>query len=306
MPSLSSFPKIFTIGTSYIVDLLNGSDVEVTEKIDGSQFVFGKINGKLLCRSKGQEIFPGSQNKMFDLAVARIQEMALPEGVVYYCEYLQKPKHNVLEYSRTPKNNLVLYGVQRGVGGEFVRDREEILYQATHLGIDPVPLLLRGKVSILDLSRCLEQESYLGGQLMEGVVVKDYSRQFLLGGQPMPLMAGKLVRESFKEIHRAAGNPSSARSSWDTYKESYRTEARWEKAIQHLRDDGKLLGEPADIGPLIKEVRRDITEEAKTEIMAFLWREFGEELLRKSVAGLPEWYKGRLAGLNDQAPAPPS
>lgn len=43
--TLHSFPKIFAVGTSYIQDLLNG-EVEVTEKVDGSQFVFGKINGE--------------------------------------------------------------------------------------------------------------------------------------------------------------------------------------------------------------------------------------------------------------------
>ena len=67
------------------------------------------------------------------------------------------------------------------------------------------------------------------------------------------------------------------------------------KAIQHLRDEGNLACEPKDIGRLIQEVKRDISEEEINTIKSFLWREFGEELLRRSTAGLPEWYKQQLA-----------
>lgn len=48
--------------------------------------------------------------------------------------------------------------------------------------------------------------------------------------------------------------------------DSYRTEARWQKAVQHLRDEGKLLGEPKDIGPLMAEIWRDLVEEEKAEL----------------------------------------
>jgi len=42
----------------------------------------------------------------------------------------------------------------------------------------------------------------LGGCKVEGVVVKNYAKQFLLGGQPMPLMMGKFVSENFKEVNQ--------------------------------------------------------------------------------------------------------
>ena len=47
---IHAFPKIFTIGQDYISDLFK-DDVEVTEKVDGSQWVFGKVGGDLLRRS---------------------------------------------------------------------------------------------------------------------------------------------------------------------------------------------------------------------------------------------------------------
>ena len=78
------------------------------------------------------------------------------------------------------------------------------------------------------------------------------------------------------------------------FKENYRTEARWAKAAQHLKEAGKLEGTPRDIGKLIVEVKRDIEEEEMEAIKDFLFKQFGEELLRRSTVGLPEYYKNKL------------
>lgn len=51
---ISAFPKIFAIGTKYI-DSIFDNEVEITEKVDGSQFAFGKIDGEVYCRSKGNQ-----------------------------------------------------------------------------------------------------------------------------------------------------------------------------------------------------------------------------------------------------------
>lgn len=290
--NLSPFPKIFSLGTNYIRDIFK-DPVEVTEKVDGSQFVFGKIGGELQIRSKGAAIYLASPPSMFKAGVDYVATLDLPEGVVYYCEFLAKPKHNVLTYGRIPKNHLCLFGVMDANG---FHGRERVLEEATALDIDPVPLLLSGTVERPEeLHGFMQQDSYLGGAKVEGVVVKNYARPFLLGGQPIAVMAGKFVSEAFKEVHR--GNwkkENTGRGKWDLFVEGYRTEARWEKAAQHLRDAGKLTNTPKDIGILIAEVKRDISEEEIDEIKNFLWREFGSELLRRAGAGLPEWWKQRL------------
>jgi hypothetical protein len=159
-----------------------------------------------------------------------------------------------------------------------------------------VPKLYSGKInSSEELLKLLETESFLGKAKVEGVVVKNYYKQFLLGGQPMPLMAGKFVSEAFKEVHRATWKQEhTGPGKWEVFVQGYRTEARWAKAVQHLADKGVLANDPRDIGQLIKEVQRDIAEEEKEEIKNFLWQEFGSQLLRRSTAGLPEWYKESL------------
>jgi hypothetical protein len=290
---IRSFPKIFAIGTQYITDLFK-EPVEVTEKVDGSQFVFGKVGGKVCMRSKGAEIFPEAPQDMFKVAVDRVLNMELPEGFVFYCEYLRQPKHNVLTYSRVPKNNLVLFGV--ATAGGFISAREDLVEHAVKLDIDVIPLVFQGEVSTPEaLMAFMEQESYLGGAKVEGVVVKNYARPFLLGGQPIPLMAGKLVREDFKEVHRETwGKEHTGRGKWEEFVEGYRTEARWAKAVQRLRERGEATGTPKDIGPLMKEIRADIEAEERAEIERFLWRTFGPDLLRRATAGLPEWYKAEL------------
>ena len=108
-------------------------------------------------------------------------------------------------------------------------------------------------------------------------------------------MCAKFVSEKFKEKMGQKAQKRKGLTSYNTLKNQYQTEARWQKAVQHLRDAGKLLGEPKDIGPLMKEVNRDITEECKDEIMHELWACFRKDITKHATIGLPEWYKMQLA-----------
>lgn len=100
----TAFPKILHLGHKQIKDIFDG-EVEITEKVDGSQLGFGKINGELFVRSKGKEQDLDNPDKMFEGAVKFVKTIAdkLPDNIVLYGEWLNKPKHNVLAYDRTPK-----------------------------------------------------------------------------------------------------------------------------------------------------------------------------------------------------------
>jgi hypothetical protein len=291
---ITAFPKIFAIGTDYIKDIFN-EEVEITEKVDGSQWVFGKVWGTLYMRSKGCIQYAEKHDKMFSKAVEYVTQLTLPDNVIFYCEYLQSPKHNTLKYEKVPKNNLVLFGVM-SYSQKFVSKHEELKQYADMLNIDVIPLIYKGKINNPEeLIKMLETESYLGGNKVEGIVVKNYDRPFLLGGQPIPVMAGKYVSEAFKEVHRKSwGKEHTGKGKWDTFKEGYKTEARWNKAIQHYKEKGLYTGSPKDIGPLLKEIQEDIKAEEKQVIMEFLWREFSPELLRAAVSGFPEHFKMKL------------
>lgn len=293
---IKAFPKIFAIGQDYIVDLFQ-EEVEITEKIDGSQFAFGKLDGVLHLRSKGAIIYEANPPSMFKPIVdyvISIQDL-LPDNTVFYGETLQNPKHNTLKYDRIPKNHFMLFGMCLP-GDKFIDDYETLAKAAELLEVEAVPLIHKGKIeNALQIKDLLERESVLGGAQIEGVVCKNYQRPFLLGGQPIPLMMGKYVSESFKEVHREKwGEENTARGRFDVFKQSFRTEARWEKAIQHMSEKGELENSPRDIGKLLKEIHEDIAGEEMESIKNFLWSEFKGEIMRVATAGFPEWYKERL------------
>src|SRR5437773_929198 len=134
MSEIKSFSKIFTVGSQYIPNLFVG-EVEITEKVDGSQFSFGWTKeGKLVFRSKGKEMSFENYEKLFNHAVEYLRDvlpltslgLAPVWDTYFYCEYLQKPKHNTLSYKNVPKNHLVLYGIAEGdkFVGEWFRLRD--------------------------------------------------------------------------------------------------------------------------------------------------------------------------------------
>lgn len=125
--------------------------------------------------------------------------------------------------------------------------------ECERIGLECVPILFRGFIndpsSIVEL---LQTISVLGGQKVEGIVIKNY-RRF---GIDKKILIGKYVSEAFKEVHGAEwkeANPTKT-DIVNHLIASYKTPVRWNKAIQHLREAGKLTDSPKDIGLLIKEV----------------------------------------------------
>lgn len=274
--------------------------MEITEKIDGSQFSFGiSGGGALVSRSKGKELFFDHPEKLFTAAMewvekneGRIREICTP-GTFVYGEFLRVPKHNVLAYSRTPKNGIMIFGVREKQN--LVSGYERLVEVASHLDLEVVPLLDKTAIaSFEDLKKYLTRESILGGTIVEGIVVKNYSQYCLLSDFNWISM-GKFVREEFKESHAEQWGTISGKNWMDKLKETLRTEARWQKAIQHLQEQGTLTESVQDIGRLLTEVEKDFEEEEKERIMKILWRELSPEILRHIKRGLPEWYKEWLA-----------
>src|SRR5690606_21326667 len=115
---LHSYPSIYALGHRAVVDLLKGP-VIVQEKVDGSQFSFGlDASGNLQMRSKGQEVYAADAGMFLKAAsTAAMLASDIPPGVTFRCEYLAKPKHNVIAYARVPRQHLILYDVEDGDQG---------------------------------------------------------------------------------------------------------------------------------------------------------------------------------------------
>lgn len=292
--SWSSYTKIHALGHRLIRDIFQGK-VYVEEKIDGSQISFGVFGDELKIRSRGGPIHLGAPDKMFAQAVATIRIMAdrglLRDGWTYRGEYLAKPNHNVLAYGRIPLNFIIGWDISDGL--ESYLSYEDKKNEFDRIGLETTPLLHYGEVADIQFfRRFLERESILGAQKIEGVVVKNYSK-FLPDGK---LMVGKFVSEAFKEIHNGVwkeANPSNS-DVVDGLIESYKTPARWAKAVQRLREAGQLEDSPRDIGKIVAEIPKDIFEEETDAIKERLFQHFAPKIRRGCVGGVAEWYKEQL------------
>jgi hypothetical protein len=303
--SWHSYPQIFNLGHRYVADLLL-DNVLVEEKIDGSQFSFGKFlvtpggnshdgtyETYIRCRSKGAEINVVAPEGMFKKAVDWVvaNQHLLREGWTYRAEYLAKPKHNALAYDRVPANNIIIFDINTGEEEYLPYDAKQS--EATRLGLEIVPQVFYGKIEDVQQFRAmLDTVSCLGGQKVEGVVIKNYHRY----GLDKKVLLGKFVSEAFKETHSKEWKATNPRQG-DILEQliaTLRTPARWSKAVQHLREAGKLEDSPKDIGLLMKEVPTDIAKEETEFIKDKLFEWAWPHIKRGTSSGLPEWYKEQL------------
>lgn len=293
--SWHSYPKIYALGHAAVRDIFSSGNVVVQEKIDGSQFSFGVFDGRLRIRSKGKEQDVDVPDKMFDKALVTVRDILplLSDGVTYRAEYLRVPKHNALAYERVPRGNLIIFDIN--TGHEEYLSPKEVAFEANRIGLEVVPTFTVTEVrpTMEWLDQILSTVSCLGGPTIEGVVLKNYS----LFGQDKKSLMAKFVSESFKEKHekvwgaKNVGNKDLASRVIDAYK----TEARWEKAWQHLRDSGQLEESLRDIPKLLQEVSRDTLAECEGEIKDILFKQFWKPISSGIIRGLPEWYKRKLA-----------
>lgn len=319
---MRSYPSIYNVGHRAAAGIFDGP-VVVQEKVDGSQFSFGLVHQDepgsetereaygLVMRSKGATVFSDTADKLFRPAVETVKALfdagKLQPGWTYRGEAFAKPKHNTLAYERVPAGNIILFDVDTGEESYIPQteglDGPDVIGIAIDLGLEVVPTLFEGQVTGLEqLHGFLERTSILGGAKIEGVVIKAYGRY---GPDKKTLMA-KYVSEAFKEVHRGdwkERNPSTGDILLRLI-DRYRTPARWQKAVQHLREAGTLQDAPQDIGPLMKEVGLDVLKEERTEIMQALFDYAWPKLQRGITAGLPQWYKDELAKTAFATPAP--
>jgi hypothetical protein len=283
---LRSYSKPLALTHKHAEELRkHGPHLLYQEKVDGSQFSFGIVGGVLRFRSRNVEVDPADPG-MFARAVESVSPMGLRPGWTYRGEYLSKPKHNTLCYGRVPHGYVILFDIDRGHCD--YAPSSELAEEAERIGLESVPWWTAdGPFN----PAWLEEESCLGGA-REGVVIKDYAQ---IGRDGKVLMA-KVVRKEFLEVHSGEWKKKhpTSKDIVGTIIEQYNTEARWAKAVQHLKEGPGLLNAPQDIGPLLKEVQQDIEKECAEEIAALLWKAHRKTILRGCIRGLPEWYKAQL------------
>jgi hypothetical protein len=288
--NISEYPKVYNLGHRYLENLFAAS-VLIEEKIDGSQFSFGIIDGQLQCRSHHQQIDIDNAG-MFELAVKTAKFLFISYNLhpdwIYRCEFLAKPHHNTLNYNRVPVGNLILFDITTGL--ETYLPRTEKQHEAKRIGLEIVPAFYHESLTLEGFKKLLETESCLGGTTIEGIVIKNY--EFF--GKDGKALMGKFVSEVFKEKHKIDSKVTGHRDIIALIGEEFKSEARWNKAIQHLREQGLIEDSPKDIGALLKEINIDVRKEEGLEIAAKLLDFFWKDISRCITNGFPQWYKEQL------------
>lgn len=298
---IESYGKVWGFDDPVIRDMFKSADmVEIEEKVDGSQFSAQVRDGVLLMRSRGAEVYHG--NKQFGKAIETLEGLLarnlLVEGWVYRFEYLSQPKHNTLCYNRVPKGYLVLLEVE--ADGGFLRT-DHLRTLAETLGVESAPLLYHGRMPPRDeMDHLMDQESFLGGPKMEGVVIKARDLRHLQDGK---VLKAKVVSADFKERHVKAWKETNPTPTDIVQRigTELNTDARFEKAVQHLRDAGELEMQPRDIGKLMKELQSDLAEEQAESVKQELFDYFWPKIMRIANSGFPQWYKDYLRRLADES-----
>lgn len=274
-----------------------GTEVIITEKIDGSQFSFGVMDGVLQYKSKRKMLNFEQPDKTFTVAIQQVEKFAhliIPD--TQYCtEYLKTPRHGVLNYNTVPKHHMYLFAARDGLQDVFHGDQVVKMF-ADDIGIDHSQVLFRGILENFEqLDALLDTQSYLGGPNVEGLVIESLDKTLR---QPI----AKYVSPEFREKagHRV-GNTHLQGLDLNDIIIRYNPEIRFHKVLQVLRDESRLKGELSDIGLIIKEVQSDFAEEEKRAILKALTAHYNQIVVKnygfiskQQTKQIPEWYKAIL------------
>lgn len=294
------FPRIQAVHKPEAVGFKEGNII-VEEKVDGSQI-------RIEINDKG-EISVGSHNvdnihigssdgfkKAIDTANTVFEGVKADpnEVITVFAEFLSKPKQNTIPYARVPNQNVVIFDVI--VNGYYL-DREEKERFGFRIGLEVVPLLWKGKGEhFTDEIResLLKTPSFLGHQAgydkIEGIVIKNYGKLFdprfrNLEGKHMVV---KIVNSSFQEKNKVE-NPGQG-DKVEELINSLCSIPRWNKTIQHLREDGLLKDHMRDLALIVPGIVKDIEEEEKESIKEELYKIYMPKIKQRCTRGLPEHY----------------
>jgi len=299
MKELMKYPEVLNANDVRNVRFeFNEGEYFIEEKVDGSQFRFGIVDGEFKFGSHHINYEGYTTDKMFQQAVV-IAEGVLKKvngfnNIIFFTEYLSKPKQNTLKYNRIPMNNFYLFDV--AVDGKFAKPNEVIKF-AEEIEVEPV--------KILEVDRQLPKSEYLnniinttdsilGGEKIEGVVIKNYDMNIIINGK-MRFFSLKYVREKFRELNKIEHlNENKIPKTEDIINHLINKEAVWNKSIQRIQEDGIITYEMKDIQNLIEMVKEDIEKEYKETIKEELYNAFKKDIEREIIKGLPEYYKKYL------------
>jgi hypothetical protein len=259
--------------------MLSTTDYYIQEKIDGSQLTFRVIDGKPVFRCRGKEINESVLEFTKSTHMIKYRSNILNPNFTYHSESVTRPKHNILTYNRMPLYNCIIYDIYDNLENKFLW-HDEMEQECNRIGFEFVPCLIVGTGPYVTIVREMVKSglmSYLGG-IAEGVVIKFRVRTQQVGSY-------KCVIDSFREDRldekKETGDYGQDGVLTKNLGLCFATEARFKKAIQHLKEGGII----PTVELLKNELDLDFDKDYEQTIKEILWAEFSYNIKKYARTG---------------------
>ena len=302
---------------------LNHKDVEncrviIQEKVDGSQLTIFRQGDKLIYYNKNKQITGQGKPWLNSYILLNNNVHLFKEGLFYHGEAMKSiysSKLNV-RYEREPRYFWIVYEIVREEDNTTLTPEEmdEVL-EGT--GIETVPILydnLNNDESEINKDEVNEDEvnyiekakdiirniedgsitSCFGNVAPEGVVLKVLNRN--KGNKKKEKMVTtryKFVRTKFSETNSSKKQrlPELSQDQIiDGIGNIYNTDARKQKAVQHLEEQGKWKDKISqNIGLMVNELDADLLKECEQEIKDLLFVRFWPQISKVARGNIKEF-----------------
>ena len=250
---MSKYMDIVRLGHKTTEGVLKPGDrIVIMEKIDGANAAFKSDDGKTVGRfSRNNELFEGGDTLrgFAGWVDTNIDPTSLIPGYKYFGEWLVPHK---VKYPENRYKNFYLFDI-------YDEDNERYLpidivaFEAARLGLKMAPIFYEGEYTSFEQLMKYVGQTWLGGDMGEGIVVKNYTYRNAYGKQTFV----KLVAEAFREIQpQKAPKDPNAVNEIQAWAESVVTHARVEKLMLKLVDNG-IIDENfgiEDMGTILKNI----------------------------------------------------
>lgn len=240
MTEMKKYHSIVRLGHKSTHDVLKeGDKIIVQEKIDGANASFRKDGDIIRAFSRNKEL--NEENNLggfYQWVQENIDIDQLVEEGIYFGEWTNPHKVKYPEYQK----KFFLFDIFDTETSRYI-DFKLVKNQSELLNVNLVPVFYEGEYKSFEHLEQFIGQTFLGGQLGdkktgEGVVVKNIDYRDRFGEQ----LFVKLVAPEFREVQKqkAPKNPIRVETEEQKFIKTVITEARVEKILYKLVDEGKL------------------------------------------------------------------
>ena len=301
--TIRTLPSI-TEGTEATLQNLDPKEqrIIIQEKVDGSQLTIFKSDGVLHFYNKNKPCHPQGAPFLNAFLSLQCHPEFFKEGYFYHGESMKSKRTITCEYQRVPRFYWIVYEIVKE--DNYILTPEEMTEHLANTGIETVQILYDSKdqpetdlvkfvPELLHKLETGEIKSSLGN-LCEGFVLKRLNQ---IKDDKLVISRAKFVRTKFQEQHHQKKGKIQEVSDEQFIKEIgeiYNTNARRNKAIQHLQDKGNWDDKKleSNISKMVAELDNDLLKEAEQDIKNMLFVRFWPEISRIARGDVSTHVKG--------------